>query len=196
MMDTRRTSWQKVALLALGACVSAAAVLSAQSPAPGPEHKKLEMFVGEWTFVGESKAVPALGMTDAGKVSYRHVNQMANGGFFLETRRTGTSARGPVTELFVYSYNAVSKRYRQDGYNNRGQVRTFTATLEGLTWSFVGTNTNLDGSVTKERYTLTYSPDLSSATVRSEHSKDGVEWYERLTGTYTKLSSSPTNPRP
>jgi hypothetical protein len=39
------------------------------------EHKKLEMFVGEWTFEGESKAVPVLGMTDAGKVSYRSVTQ-------------------------------------------------------------------------------------------------------------------------
>jgi hypothetical protein len=182
---------QLVALIVLGAWAFVPASLSAQLPAPGAEHKQLEMFVGEWTFAGESKAVPALGMTDAGKVSYRHVNQMANGGFFLETRRTGTSARGPVTELFVYSYNAVSKTYRQDGYNNRGQVRTFTATLDGPTWSFVGTNTNLDGSVTRERYTLTYSRDLSSATVRSEHSKDGIDWYERLTGTYTKVSGQP-----
>jgi hypothetical protein len=188
-MRTRRINWHTVALVALATWASAVGELSAQVPTPGAEHKKLEMFVGEWTFAGESKAVPALGMTDAGKVSYRHVNQMANGGFFLETRRTGTSARGPVTELFVYSYNAVSKTYRQDGYNNRGQVRTFTATLDGLTWSFVGTNTNLDGSVTKERYTLTYSSDLSSATVRSEHSKDGIEWHERLTGTYTRVSA-------
>jgi hypothetical protein len=193
MMHTRRTIWQPVALVTLSAWASAAG-LSAQSPAPGVEHKKLEMFVGEWSFAGESKAVPALGMTDAGKVAYRHVNQMANGGFFLETRRTGTSARGPVTELFVYSYNAVSKTYRQDGYNNRGQVRTFTATLDGLTWSFVGTNTNVDGSVTKERYTLTYSPDGASATVRSEHSRDGIDWYERLNGTYRKVSDRSPSP--
>jgi hypothetical protein len=161
--------------------------LLAQAPVPGPEHKKLEVFVGEWNLDGESKAVPALGMNDSGKVAYHHVNLMANGGFFLETRRTGMGTRGPVSELFVYSYNAVSKTYRQDGYNDRGQVRSFTATVNGLVWSFVGTNTNLDGTVTKERYTLTYAPDLQSATVRSEHSKDGVTWYERLTGTYTKV---------
>jgi len=83
--------------------------LWSQTPTPGPEHKKLEVFVGEWNFEGESRAVPALGMTDAGKVSYRHVNQMANGGFFLEARRTGMEPRGAVPGLFVYSYNAVSK---------------------------------------------------------------------------------------
>ncbi len=159
----------------------------AQSPAPGPEHQALKVFVGEWDLDAETKAVPALGLTDSGKVAYHHVNEMTNGGFFLETRRTGMSARGPVSELFVYGYSPVSKTYRQDGYGSRGQVRTFTATVSGLVWSFVGTNTNLDGSGTKERYTVTYAPDLQSATVRSEHSKDGVTWYERLTGTYTKV---------
>src|SRR5690349_10177587 len=184
-MRSRRTTLRCIALVLLGARASASSLLLAQ--APGPEHKKLEVFVGEWNFEGESKAVPALGMTDAGKVSYRHVNQMTNGGFFLETRRTGASARGPVTELDVYGYNAVSKTYRQDGYDSRGRVRSFTATVNGLVWSFAGTNTALDGTVTQERFTLTYSADLSSATVRSEHSTDGVMWYERLTGTYTKL---------
>lgn len=166
--------------------------IGAQAPAPGPEHRQLEVFVGEWTFEGDSRAVPALGMTDSGHVSYRHINEMANGGFFLETRRSGMGTRGPVSELFVYSYNPVSKTYRQDGFNNRGQVRTFTATVRGLVWSFVGTNANLDGSVTQERYTLTYAPDLMTAMVRSEHSRDGTTWYERLTGTYTKVAGRPT----
>jgi hypothetical protein len=165
--------------------------MAAQAPVPGPEHKKLEMFVGVWNFEGESLAVPALGMTDAGKISYRHVSQMANGGFFLETRRTGATARGPLTELFVYSYNAATKTYRQECYDNRGRVRTFTGTVDGLTWSFSGTNTTVDGQVTRERFTLTYSADLTSATIRSEHSKDGTTWYLRTTGAYKKVQGSP-----
>ena len=180
--------YKHLVLIAVCGWAAATSSVSAQTPGPGPEHKRLDVFVGVWTFEGESKAVPALGMTDAGKVSYRHVNQMANGGFFLETRRTGTSARGPVTELFVYSYNRVSKTYRQDAYDSRGRVRTFTGTVDGLRWSFSGMNTNPDGQVTQERLTLVYTPDLLSATVRSEHSKDGVTWYERVTGTYTKVS--------
>jgi hypothetical protein len=188
-MFTRQIILRTVVLALLSGWTLPSALLAQATP--GPAHKALEMFVGEWAFEGDSRAIPALGMTDAGKVSYRHVSQMANGGFFLETRRTGVGPRGAVTELFVYSYNVVSKVYRQDGYNNRGQVRTFTGTLDGLTWSFIGTNTNADGSVTKERFTLTYSRDLASATVRSEHSKDGISWYERLTGTYTRVSDRP-----
>jgi hypothetical protein len=189
VMPMYRTLLQTIALVTLGHGASGSLVLAqALAAVPGPEHTKLEVFVGEWSFEGESKAVPALGMADAGRVSYRHVNQMANGGFFLETRRTGSGPRGPVTELDVYSYNALTKTYRQDGYDNRGRVRTFTGTVDRLTWSFIGTNTALDGTVTKERFTLTYSPDMRTATVRSEHSKDGIDWYERLNGTYTKVS--------
>lgn len=178
-----------VLLLALlvGGDVSAPREATRQAAAPGPGHQRLTVFVGEWRLDGQVKAVPALGLTDAGTVTYHHVNQMANGGFFLETRRTGRGTRGPVSELFVYSFNAATGTYRQDGYDNRGRVRSFTGTVDGLRWSFAGTNTNADGSVTQERFTLTYASDLSSATVRSEHSRDGVTWFERLTGTYTRV---------
>ena len=36
-------------------------------------------------------------------------------------------------------------------------------------------------------FTVTYSADMSSATVRSEHSANGVDWFVRLTGVYTKV---------
>jgi Protein of unknown function (DUF1579) len=162
----------------------------AQAPPAGPEYAKLEALVGVWRLEGSVKAVPEVGATDAGPVSYTHVNRMINGGFFLETRRTGTGPRGAVSELFVYSYTPASKTYRQDGFGNRGMIRTFTGTIDGRTWTFTGTNTPLTGDATQERFTLVYALDMSSATVRSEHSKDGIHWFERLTGTYTRLSST------
>ena len=171
-----------------GGLVRGAQLQPTGAPDPGPERRKLEVYAGEWDFVGESKAVPELGMNDAGKITYRHVSKVANGGFFVETRRTGDGPRGPFSELFVYSYDAASKTYRQNCFDSRGRVRVFTGTVEGLTWSFAGTNTSADGVVTSERFTLTYASDLRSATVRSEHSKDRITWYERTTGTYTKTS--------
>ena len=165
------------------------ASLSAQTPSPGPEYQKLATLVGAWRLEGTLKAVPAVGSTDTGLVVYTHVNQMANGGYFLETRRTGTGPRGDVSELWVFSYNPVTKTYRQDGYTNRGVLRTFTFTIDGQTWTFKGTNTSAGGVTTQERFTIVYSADMTSATVRSEHSKDGVEWFERLIGRYTRISS-------
>ncbi len=129
-----------------------------------------------------------MGANDAGAVQYTHVNQMTNGGFFLETRRTGRGPSGTVEELFVYGWDAAAKVYRQDGYNSRGQIRRFTGTYGDRVWRFTGTNTSASGRVTHERFTVAYDVDMASATVRSEHSADGVQWFERLTGRYTKTS--------
>ena len=79
----------------LGVCVGAGLVAADRRvQAPRAEHEALEAFVGVWNFDGETSAIPELGMMDAGKVAYTHVNQMANGGYFLETRRTGTGPNG------------------------------------------------------------------------------------------------------
>ena len=76
VMPTYRTLLQTIALVTLCHGASGSSVLAqALAAGPGPEHTKLEVFVGEWSFEGESKAVPALGMADAGRVSYRHVNR-------------------------------------------------------------------------------------------------------------------------
>jgi hypothetical protein len=163
-------------------------VAYAQRPMPGPAQAPLLLLVGVWHFDGEAKAVPAVSANDAGPVHYTHVNEMVHDGFFLETHRTGIGPSGPVSELFVYGWDESAKVYRQDGYNNRGQIRRFTGTLDGHTWRFTGTNTSASGRVTYERFTVTYDPDMVSASLRSEHSADGAQWFERLTGRYTKAS--------
>lgn len=168
----------------------AGADAAAQRSAPGPAQQPLAALVGVWRFEGEVKAVPAIGAADSGPVVYTHVNEMTNGGFFLETRRTGSGPSGEVEELFVYGWDAAAGVYRQDGYNNRGQIRRFTGTLEGRAWRFAGTNLSAAGRTTQERFTVTYSADMQTATVRSEHSTNGVDWFERLTGTYTRVSAT------
>ena len=67
---------------------------------------------------------------------------------------------------------------------------SWDTSTDGLTWTFTGTNTSQAGVTTQERFTIVYSADMTSATVRSEHSKDGLEWFERLTGKYTRVSTS------
>jgi hypothetical protein len=47
-----------VALGVLGFVCAATAAVQAQEAKPGPEHKKLEYFVGDWTTEGEAKATP------------------------------------------------------------------------------------------------------------------------------------------
>lgn len=91
-----------------------------------------------------------------------------------------------MEELWLYSYNPVTKTYRMDATTGRSLVRNFTFTIRNNVWSFTGTNTNTAGVTTLERFAITFSEDGASANVRSEHSVDGKAWFERLTGTYTR----------
>jgi hypothetical protein len=188
VLSMRMSKLLALSLLCLGILASSRAPL-AQRPMPGPAQEPLAALVGTWRFEGQVKAVPAVGSTDAGPVTYTHVNTLTNGGFFLETRRTGRGPTGDVEELFVYGWDAAANVYRQDGYNSRGQIRRFTGTYANRVWTFTGTNVSAAGATTQERFTITYTPDMRSATVRSEHSRDGTEWFERLTGTYTRTSA-------
>jgi hypothetical protein len=134
-----------------------------------------------WNFDGETRAIPELGMMDAGKVAYTHVNQMANGGYFLETRRTGTGPNAGHRALCLQLQRRVED-YRQDGYNNRGGSNVHRH-RRWATWTFSGTNTSLDGQVTKERFVRSIPricrPQPSDPSTR----KTGTP-YERLTGTH------------
>ena len=99
---------------------------------------------------------------------------MINGGFFLETRRTGTLRRGAVSELFVTATTPSLKLYRQDGLRQSRHG-------PDVHWNDRRSDLDVQGDehaahwrTTQERFTIVYAPDMSSATVRSEHSKDGV----------------------
>ncbi len=52
-------------------------------PKPGPEHQKMAMAVGEWTYEGNGEASP---FGPPGKFKGKLSNRMVLGGFFLESR--------------------------------------------------------------------------------------------------------------
>ncbi len=59
-------------------------------PKPGPEHKKLEYFVGKWTVEGEIKANE---FVPAGKTVSTETATLGPGGFYVESRD-----EGPITD--------------------------------------------------------------------------------------------------
>lgn len=106
-----------------------------QMPQAGPEQKRLEYYSGTWTTETEMKAGP---MGSGGKMISTDKSQMMPGGFFLVTHTEGSGSMGEVKELAVMGYDAESKKYTYDSFNNFGEAQHFKGTVEGDTWTWFG----------------------------------------------------------
>src|SRR5690349_6164094 len=91
-------------------------VLEAQAPKPGPEHQKLQVFVGNWTYEGEVKATP---FGPAGKVTGTDRVESL-GGFFVQRNwadKTPPQRKG----INVFGYDPIKKTYIEYGYSYDGE---------------------------------------------------------------------------
>ena len=170
-----------VGLIALFFAVAAQA--QAPVPKPGPEHKKLEIWVGDWTSEGESKATP-LGpaVKHSDKVSVRKIL----GGFFLESR---AESNGVPQYFDIDGYDPVNKKYTWNFFISDGSFIVGTYTLEGKTEAYSGTVTSGDKQY-KIRGTIVFAADLNSAIEKAELSFDGKTWMPVYEGKYIKAKSS------
>jgi hypothetical protein len=99
-------------------------------PKPGPEHKKLEYFVGKWTVESEIKAneyVPA------GKTVGTETATLGPGGFYVESRAEGQFG----TRLAIIGYDSHAKVYTSYYASSVGLVGVGTGTVNGNTWTWM-----------------------------------------------------------
>ena len=94
----------KVVLSAVVSIAVASAAVLAQTPAPkpGPEHKRIGYFAGQWSYQGEVTASP---LGPAGKVTSTETCEWFAGGFALVCRTKGTTPRGVGTGQSFMSYD-------------------------------------------------------------------------------------------
>jgi hypothetical protein len=116
-------------------------------PKPGPEHKKLEYFVGKWT--GESE-IKANAFVPAGKSVGTTTATLGPGGFYVESR-----AEGPLgTTLGIIGYDSQAKVYTSYYANSAGLVGIGIGTVDGNTWTWMVEDKWL-GKAVKGRTTIT-----------------------------------------
>ena len=144
----------------------------AQAPAakPGPEHKKLEIWVGDWTYEdGKSgfSAKPILG------------------GFFVELRGEGNPGWHEID-----GYDPVSKKFFWNNFDSSGGFQLVTYTIDGTTVSYTGTEVS-GGKQYKIRGTIVLAPDFMSFLEKREMSVDGKAWMPGFETKATKVKSSP-----
>jgi hypothetical protein len=177
----RRTIvWVMGLVLSGGSGVTA----QAPSPKPGPEHKKLEYFVGNWNTTGEMKASP---FGPAGKISATDTCEWFQGGFAVVCNSQGKGPSGPMKSIGIMGYSTDQKVYTYYGVDNTAMVMMAAAkgTVKGDVWTFTDEGT-MGGQPYTSRFTLkTASPASYSFTW--ELQGQDKKWMPILEGTSTKV---------
>jgi len=119
-------------------------------PKPGPEHKKLEYFVGKWTVESEIKANE---FVPAGKTVSTETCTLGPGGFYVESRAEGGQL---PTRLAIIAYDSHAKVYTSYYANSGGLVGTATGSVNGNTWTWM-VEDKFAGNAIKGRTTITMS---------------------------------------
>jgi hypothetical protein len=153
-----------------------------EMPKPGPEHQKLEAFVGTWTFEGEMKPGP---MGPGGKMTGTDRIQWLPGNFFVERRFEGKGPMGQMSGVEIMGYNPTKKVHTYNFFDSMGMAGSGTLTLSGSTWTATGT-ANMDGKVIHDRCNLALGAGSTTLTIKCEMSMDGKAWTPSFEGKATK----------
>jgi len=145
--------------VALGGVVIAGQATKPTKPTPGPEHKRIAYFAGQWSFQGESKDSP---LGPGGKFSGTETCEWFAGGFQLVCRTKGTGPKGPGTGMSVMSYDPARKAYTYYGLSSHGDNIFVRGQVQDKVWTWSDEAT-IEGKKVKIVATITEeSPTVSS----------------------------------
>jgi hypothetical protein len=178
---TQRKIMAAFVLVVLVAGAMAMAQAPAGPPKPGPEHKRLGVFVGKWSGTGDMKPSP---FGPAGKMTWTETCEWFSGNFAIVCHSDGSGPMGPSKELGVMSYNAEEKTYVYFGIGSTGWVDTSKGAVQGKTWIWTGEG-KVGGKLVKSRMILTEQSN-DSYTFKMETSTAGGPWAVAMEGKSTR----------
>ncbi len=173
----KRAAMILAATLALGAMATA----QMEPPKPGPELKKLDVFVGSWTLDGNMK--PGA-MGPGGSMTENEKCEWMQGDFYLVCHSDYKSSMGNGVGLSVMGYSAEDKAYTYREFNSFGEFDDSRGTLDGDTWTW-NNDEKMGGMTMKGRFTM----KMTSATSYSftfDMSQDGTKWSTVMDGKASK----------
>ena len=151
-----------------------------EPPKPGPEQKKLEVFVGTWKSEGDIKEN---GYVPAGKSVSTSTCTLGPGGFFVDCRAEGDNF--PRTH-YIIAYDSHTKLYTEFYASSAGLVGGGTGTLEGNTWTWT-LEDKWFGKAFKGRTTVTVK-SASQYTAKYEYLDPNGSYVTISEGTSTKVA--------
>jgi hypothetical protein len=171
-----------VVVAVVSMCVGAVTAQKPEMPKPGPEHQRLGVFVGTWTFEGEMKPGP---MGPGGKVTGTDRIEWTPGNFFLQRTYQGKSPMGEMQGIEIFGYDGVKKAYTFNSFDSLGMMGSGTMTVKGNTWIATGTST-IGAATMRDRCTLEFGAGESTLAIKCEMSADGTKWAPTFEGKATK----------
>jgi hypothetical protein len=117
-----------------------------QPPKPSPEHQKLQLWAGEWTYEGESQTT-FLGPGE--KFTGRVTGRSLLNGFGLESVSNEQSPSGEIQIVEVDTYDPVTKSYPVLSVYSDGSFFQGSFTVNGNVATYEGTA--VAGSVWKSK---------------------------------------------
>ena len=148
-------------------------------PKPGPEHKKLEYFLGTWKVETEIKPN---GYVPAGKGVTTQTNTLGPGGFSVESRWEGQI---PRTDGII-AYDSHEQVYTEFYVSSIGLVGTARGTINGNTWTWM-IEDKWFGKAVKGRTTITIK-SASQFTTKYEMLDPNGRYVTISEGTATKVA--------
>jgi hypothetical protein len=172
----------KRAGMIFAAVMMLAAAAMAQAPSkPGPELKKLDVFVGTWAMDGTMK--PGM-MGPGGTMTETQKCEWMEGGFYMVCHSDYKSSMGNGVELSVMGYSTDDKAYTYHEFSSDGEMVDSKGKLDGDTWTWVN-DEKMGGATMKGRFTI-HMTSASSYTFVFDMSKDGTNWSTIVDGKATK----------
>ncbi len=175
-----RTSGRTTTVFIATLLLAATAVAQMNMPKPGPEHKKLDYFTGNWNCDSDMKPNP---MGPGGKMTMIDNSKWMDGGFFVVIHSQYKSASmGSGNGISFLGYDADEKKYTYNEFNSDGEAIVSKGTVDGDAWTWIGDMKQPPG---KGRFSEKILSPTSYA-FKFEMSSDGAHWTPVMDGKCTK----------
>ena len=172
---------QLVILPVLLLASATSAIAQMETPKPGPEHKKMEVFAGSWTLDGDMKPNA---MGPGGKITEHEKCNWMEGGFYLVCNADYTSSMGTGVGLAIMGYSSDDKAYTFREFNSQGEFEDAKGTVDGDTWTWTA-DEKMGAMTMKGRYTIRMTSS-TSYNFTFEMSQDGAKWILLMDGKASK----------
>ncbi|UCF39010.1 MAG: DUF1579 family protein [Acidobacteriota bacterium] len=167
----------KIVLTIVLLTVVGVATLSALSAQPGPEHEKMHVWLGDWTWEEEIRDSPDDKWYQA---SWKGQNRLMPGGFFIEFRWKGIVKGAEISMVEIEGYDPAKKTNVTSFFDSQGNMGGVTsASYQGNTEEVEYSSMSPTGEKIQARCTWRFSADANSASGSCERLSDGKWWLFR-----------------